>query len=110
MSGSEERFLFRGCRLTTALQNKELRSFYLGNQQDAAQDEAPARLDRLLRRDCCVDHGLEAELQGLSSEQLEFLKFGLAYHISRRAGSVRLSTKAHVKIAKPASCADDEAN
>ncbi len=93
--------------LTTSPQNTELYRFYLGNPKDAAPDEAPARLDRLLRRECHADQ-VEAELQGLSGEQVDFLKFGLAYHISRRAGAVRLSNKARVKIALAATADKEE--
>ncbi len=51
---------------------------------------------------------MEAELEGLSGEQVDFLKFGLAYHISRRAGAVRLSNKARVKIALAATANKEE--
>ena len=91
------------CRLLTlASQNKELHNFYLRNPKGSACDETPARLDRLLVSECDGVSGLESQLEGLTSEQLEFLKFGLAYHISRQEDSVRLSTKIHVKEVDPA--------
>ena len=90
--------------LTAAVQNEDLRSFYLGSPAGAGQDEMPGRLDRLLDSDCARDDWRDrvAEvLEGLDGEQVEFLKFGLAYHISRKANSLRLSTKAHVRVTVP---------
>ncbi len=78
-------------------QSMELRTFLNPDQQtDLISDKMPFLLDRLLNKDY-TSKDLEKEHMAVEDIDVEFLKLGLAYHISRKQDSLRLSTKIIVK-------------